>query len=264
MHIDQALLILLNSLSMKDNKITLGWASVNLWHKDVLNLLIANRLISPSYNKAANIQCQSCEKHCCVDVTEHKYPKRTLYYALCEDAYMHEQMGRMTIPPEQVNQWKITIKQVAVVIGEKLKLSKGISYRSDQKTINLGSLKSKAGRKSILLNIEPLALVVNQQELLLTDILYFEDNKLVLDMVKINHALNLKKIPHFKKSVSNTDKKEQRKATTQAKYLSWQDEYERLKRKYPNKTKAFYAQKIAMLPIAQASSVANIIRVLEN
>lgn len=263
MHIDQVLVLLLNSLSLQKNKVMLSWQAVNLWQEDTLNLLLENKLVVPAV-KAINIQCQGCEKHCCVDVTEHKYPHRTLYYALCEDPYMHEDMGRMQILPEQLKQWKISIKQVAVVISEKLKLSKDISYRAEQKTINLGFLKSKLGRKSILLNIETLALVVNQQELLITDILYFEDNKLVLDMVKINHALNLKQVPRNKKTASNTDKKVQRKAATQAKYLSWQDEYERLKRKYPNKTKAFYAQKISMLPIAQGGSEANIIRVLEN
>ncbi|PHR95111.1 MAG: hypothetical protein COA68_17635 [Oceanobacter sp.] len=272
MHVDQVLLLLLNSLSLKSHKLVLSWYSVNLWQEQAFTLMLANKLITP-VSKAKTIQCRYCEKNCTLDVIPHSYPNKTRYYAVCEEPIMHEQVGRMTIPPEQLKQWQITIKQLAVLIAELLGLSSDISYKADQKSISLGALSSKAGRKSVVLNVEPLTLVVNQSILPINELLYFDlnsSNKLMLDKAKIDHAINIKQPPTAKNYSPNIDKKELRKAKTQAMYQSWQEEYEKLKRENPNKpnqpkkTKGWYAYKISKMPIAQGGSAANITRVLKN
>ena len=265
MHIDQVLLLLLNSLTLKSHKLVLSWFSVNLWQEQAFKLMLNNKLIVPT-SRATNFQCQLCTNRCTLDVIPQEYPnKNTRYYAVCEDPVMYEQVGRMTIPPEQLKQWKISIKQVAVLIADLLGLSPDINHRAEQKSIALGALQSKAaGRKSVVLNVEPLSLLVNQSELPINELLYFESDKLTLDRDKINHALNLKTSPTVKTYRANTDKKEQKKANTQAMYQSWQDEYERLKRKTPNKTKGWYAYKISKLAIAQGKSEATIKRMLKS
>lgn len=273
MHVEQVLLLLLNSLTLKSHKLILSWFSVNLWQEQAFTLMLANKLITP-VSDAKSIQCRYCEKNCTLDVIPHSYPNKTRYYAVCEDPIMHEQVGRMTIPPEQLKQWQISIKQLAILIAELLGLSCDISYKSDQKSITLGALKSKAaGRKSVVLNVEPLTLVVNQSVLPINELLYFDinsSNKLMLDKDKIDHALNIKQPPALKNYSPNIDKKELRKAKTQAMYQSWQDEYEKLKRQHPNKpnmpkkTKGWYAYKISNMDIAQGGTAANITRVLKN
>tara|TARA_R110000851_G_C13099744_1_gene568067 strand:- start:884 stop:1705 length:822 start_codon:yes stop_codon:yes gene_type:complete len=273
MHVDQVLLLLLNSLSLKSHKLVLSRFSVNLWQEQAFTLMLDNKLITP-VSKAKNIQCRYCEKNCTLDVIPHSYPNKTRYYAVCEDPIMHEQVGRMTIPPEQLKQWQISIKQLAVLIADLLGLPSGFSYNAEQKSITLGSLKSKAaGRKRLVLNVEPLTVVVNQSVLPINELLYFDlnsSNKLILDKDKINHALNMKQPPAVKNYSPNIDKKELRKAKTQAMYQSWQDEYEKLKRENPNKpnmpkkTKGWYAYQISKMPIAQRGTVATITRNLKN
>jgi len=266
MHVEQVLLLLLNSLSLKRHKLVLSWFSVNLWHEKVFTLMLDNKLITP-VSKEKAIQCRYCEKNCTLDVIPHSYPNKTRYYAVCEDPIMHEQVGRMTISSEQLKQWQISIKQLAVLIAELLGLSSDISYKSDQKSFSLGALKSKAaGRKSVVLNVEPLTLVVNQSVLPINELLYFEDDKLLIDRVKVDHLLNIKQPIASKAYIPNTDKRAQNKANTQAMYQSWQDEYEKLKRKHPNKpnqpkkTKGWYVYKISKMDIAQGATVANITR----
>jgi hypothetical protein len=273
MHVDQVLLLLLNSLTLKRHKLVLSWFSVNLWQKQAFTLMLANKLITP-VSKAKTIQCRYCEKNCTLDVIPHLYPNKTRYYAVCEDTIMHEQVGRITIPPEHLKHWQISIKQIAVLIADLLGLPSGFSYKAEQKSITLGSLKSKAaGRKSVVLNVEPLTLVVNQSVLPINELLYFDinsSNKLMLDKDKIDHALNIKQPPAAKNYCPNIDKKELRKAKTQAMYQSWQEEYENLKHENPNKpnqpkkTKSWYAYKISKMPIAQGGTAANITRVLKN
>jgi hypothetical protein len=179
---------------------------------------------------------------------------------------MNQQMGRMALPKVQIKQWQISIKQVAKVLAKLLGLSADISYKAGQKSIALGALKTKTGRKSILLNIEPLTLMVNQSELPINEVLYFEGDRLLVDKDRVNHVLNLKQQIVNKTYTANTDKRAQSKANTQAMYQSWQDEYEKLKRKHPNKpnqpkkTKGWYVYKISKMDISQGATVANITR----
>ena len=257
MHIDQVLVLLLSSLSLQNNKVMLSWLAVNLWQKDTLNLLLDNKLLVPAL-KANNIQCQGCEKHCCVNVTAHKYPNRTLHYALCEDAYMHEEMGRMHIPPEQLKQWKISIKQVAQVVADLLGFSTDISYQANQQTIKLGYLESKAGRKSVILNVEPLTLIINQSELPINEILFFDGNKLRLDNAKIDNAVKLKQPPHTKIYRPNSDKKAVAQANKEAMYLDWHDQAIKFKKKHPHQSKTWISQQIAKMAIGKGKSAETI------
>ncbi|MFQ3194717.1 MAG: hypothetical protein ACI9N3_001545 [Colwellia sp.] len=257
MHVEQVLLLLLNSLSLKRPKLVLNWEAVHLWQEQAFNLMLDNKLIVPT-SKATNMQCQLCNNRCSLDVIQQEYPnKKIRYYAICEDPIMYEQIGRMKVPAEQLNQWKISIKQVAVLIADLLGLSPNIHHKADQKSIALGSLNSRAGRKSVLLNVEPLLLVVNQSELPINQLLYFDLNssdKLALDLDKIDHALNLKQSPQPKAYKPNVDKKEQRKANTQAMQQDWQEQAMKLKKKNPTKSKTWLSQQIAKMPLAQGKS----------
>lgn len=253
MNAHQVLLLLLNALTLKQHKFSLSWAAVSLWHEGVLNTLVDSKLIS-SKEHATNIQCQGCEKHCIVDVTKRIYPKAIRYYAVCDDPIMHEQMGRMIIPPEQLKQWQLSVKRLACVISGLLGLSSEITYQSAQASINLGSLKSKTGRKSVVLNIEPLMLVVNQVEIPVCDILYFENNKLKLDSERFDVALQSKQGKASKTYTPNVDKNEQRKAKTQAMYQDWQDQASKLKSKHPTKSKTWISQQITKMEISQGKN----------
>ena len=194
MNISQVLSMLLDSLSLKQHKLVLSWSSINLWQEGVLELMLDSGLIIP-YLNATTIQCQGCENNCTVDVIQRQYPKKLMYFAVCEDPHMNQQMGKMVVPKEQIKDWKISIKQVAKVIASLLDLSCDISYKTEQKSIALGAIKAKGGRKSVVLNVEPLSLLVNQIELPINELLYFDlnvSNSLVLDKDKFEHALNLK------------------------------------------------------------------------
>jgi len=261
MRVEQVLLLLLNSLSLKKPKLVLNWVAINLWQKQAFNLMLENKLITPT-SKATNIQCQLCNNRCTLDVISQEYlNKKIRHYAICEDHIMYEQIGRMKVPPEQLNQWIFSFKQLAVLIADLLDLPNSISYKADQKSIALGVLKSKAaGRKSVVLNVEPLTLLVNQSVLPINELLYFEDNDLALDQDKIDHALNLKQSSPVKAYRANTDKRELQKSNTLAIHEDWQEQAIKLKKKHPSKSKRWLSQLIAKMPIAQGRSAETIRR----
>jgi hypothetical protein len=258
---EQVLILLVNSLSLESNKRVFSWVAVNLWEGGTLEIMLDSGLLTPVSN-AETIQCQGCENNCAVDVIPRQYPKKLMYFAVCDDPHMNQQMGRMVVPKVQIKQWQISIKLVAKVIAKLLDLSSDISYKAGQKSIPLGALKSKAtGRKSVVLNVEPsLSLMVNQSQWPINELLYLEDNKLALDKDKINHALNLKKSPAVKTYRANTDKKELRKANTQAMYQDWQEEAVKLKNLNTTMSKKWVSIKIAKMAIAQGKDFETIRR----
>lgn len=250
MAIDQVLLVLLGYLS-KHNKLVLSWASIKLWSPNAFELLIKNHVIKPT-EKSKSIECQGCENHCTVDVTRRDYPnKKIRYYAVCVDDYMHEQMGRMTIPPEQLNQWQCNTKQLTKIIARLLDIESDITFSVTTDHTRLAMLPSNKGRKWVTLIHQPLALEINQVIMPLETLLYFYDDSLALDKDKINHALNLKQPTTVKDYTPNTVKLEKRTANTQAKYQDWRDEAIKLKKKDPTKSKKWISQQIAKMPIAQ-------------
>ena len=85
-----------------------------------------------------------------------------------------------------------------------------------------------------------------------------------MDCGSIDSVLAVKQPIKAKDYQTNTDKLEQRKASTQAKHQSWQDEYEKLKSAEPKKTKGECAYQISKMDIAQGGTVGNITRVLKN
>ena len=260
MHVEQVLILLLNSLSLESNKRVLSWVAVNLWEEGTLELTLDSGLLKPVLN-ATTIQCQGCENNCTVDVIPRQYPKKLRYFAVCEDPYMNQQMGKMVVPKVQIKQWQISIKLVAKVIAKLLGLSADITYKAGQKSIALGALKTRTGRKSIVLNVEPLSLIVNQKELPINELLYFDlnlSNKLALDKDKIDHVLNLKQAPSIKPYITNTDKTVERKAKTQAMYLDWQEQAIKLYKLNPTKSKKWISQQISNMPLAQGKSAETI------
>jgi transcription elongation factor Elf1 len=257
MAIDQVLLLILNHLS-KHKKLVVSWAAIQLWQPKAFELLLKNHVIKPT-DKANNIQCQICEKHCTVDVTRHDYPNNKIrYYAMCLDDYMHEQVGRMTIPPEQLNQWQCSTKQLIKILSRLLSIDKEPTFSINTEQTRLAMLAKKAGRKWVTLIHYPLALEINQMILPLEEILYFDGNSLALDIDRVNYALNLKQPAQEKGYSPNVNKRDKGKFNTQAMHQDWQDEAIRLKKKYPNHNKTWISKQIAKLSIAQERSAETI------
>lgn len=257
MAIDQVLLLLFNHLS-KHKKLVLSWAAIQLWKPNAFKLLLNNHVIKVT-DKANNLQCQTCDKHCTVDVTRHDYPNNKIrYYAVCMDDYMHEQVGRMTIPQEQLQQWQCSTKQLLKIIARLLDIDKEITFSVNTEQTRLGMLAKGAGRKWVTLIHNPLALEINQMILPLEEILYFDGDTLALDIDRVNHALNLKQPAQEKSYSPNVNKRDKGKFNTQTMHQDWQDEAIKLKKKSPQHNKTWISKKIAKLSIAQGRNAETI------
>jgi hypothetical protein len=275
MNLSQVLNALLQNLSQAlkqgNEKVIYRFEDIQQWQGGVLPLLLDYKLIK-AISAAQSMECKGCENNCFMDVISHQVNEQYRNYIVCDDSEKQTQMGRITVKSEQLKQWQVSIKNLAELLAQLLGFE---DVSLDAKTIKkefipLGMLQSSNGRQWASLHKKPLALDLNQVQIPMSELLFIDNGKLIIDRARIDTVITVKQPIKAKDYQSNTDKRAQSKANTQAMYQSWQDEYEKLKRQHPNnsnqpkKTKGWYAYKISKMSIAQGGTAANITRVLKN
>jgi len=281
--LNKALNALLQNLSQAlkqgDDKVIYSFADVQQWQTGVLSVLLDYQLIKP-ISAAQSIECSGCENNCFMDVISYKSSHQlsnqigesSRSYIACDDSEKQAQMGRISVPPEQLKQWQVSVKNLALLLAQLLGFE-DVSFDTKplkKEFIPLGMLASSNGRVWTSLHKQPLVLNLNQVQIPLTELLFVDNNKLAIDHARINTVLAVKQPVKAKDYQSNTNKLDQRKASTQAMYKSWQDAYEQLKienpnnSKQPKKGKDWYAYQISKMAIALNKSEATIKRNLKN
>ncbi|NOT13772.1 MAG: hypothetical protein HOP23_18425 [Methylococcaceae bacterium] len=252
MTFNDVLLALLAHLRSENKSITMSWDTVQQWPEGALNTLLQLGLLIPA-PAAQSIECNGCEKHCFMDVVIHPHddPNLTRAFIVCDDPEMQSQMGRITVPLVRLRQWQGSVKLLAKAIAELLGLTDKVTFSANQAVIKLGMLKAKKGRKWVTLNSTDLSLEINQNTVPVDEVLYFENQQLVIDQNKIDDLLNSESLNKGKKYIPSTTKRETGKLKTLSMYQDWQDEYLRLKEQHPNKADTWYAAKIFKMDIAK-------------
>ena len=256
---------LLDHLRSTDHPIVVGWNAVQQWPDSALDKFLQVGILATAPS-AQSIECHACENHCYMDVFTQTSndTSSTRAFIVCGDAEMQSQIGRVSIPLERLQQWQGSAKQLAQVIAGLLQLEDKITYQHEQSLIRLGMLKSLKGRRWIVLNASDVSLEINQNSIQIDELLYFENEELVLDYARINDLVNSEPLSKGKKYTPSTDKCEARKLETQAMYQDWNDEYLRLKKQSPNRTKTSCAYKISKMGIAKDKSAGTIRKILSD
>lgn len=233
----------------------IGWRNVQTWPDGALDMFTRAGVLSNA-SEAQSLECQGCEHHCFKDVVfqidESKSSKRV--YIVCEEPEMQEQMGRIQIPLEHLKQWKISVNLIARVIAGLLGFDKKIEHKSGKESIQLGMLNSKNGRCRVTLNTDPLELEINGYAMPLEEVLYFENDELLIDRPQIDDYLNRASRKDGKQYSPSTDKQEARKLETDSRHQSWKDEYQKLRKIHPSKSDVWISIKINNMPIAQGAA----------
>lgn len=264
MTFNDVLVDLLGNLRLTDHSILIDWDTTQQWPDSALDTFLRLGILS-SASSAQSLQCHGCEKHCFMDVISltDKNPKLTRAFIVCDDPEMQHQIGRVNIPLERLKQWQCSIQQLAEVIANLLGLEDKITVNSNQHHIKLGMLKAGKGRRWITLNISDLSLAINTYTKPVDELLYFEDEQLLIDLDSINDLLNREPITKDKIYIPSSDNREKKKLETQAMYEDWNDAYFQLQKDYPNQSKSSCATKIAKMSIAQGRDAGTIRRNLK-
>ncbi len=241
---------LLAELEAVGSSVTIQWDKAQEWPVDALNRLLKVKVLTPA-KTAQSIECKACEHRCYKEITWQAYEDRDRAFIICEEPDMQTLMGRMLVPVEQLQQWKISLEQLARVIAGLLGFDSNIKHKAGQENIQLGMLKGSKGRRSVTLNSKMLSLEVNGYEMPLRELLYFENDELLIDRARVDDCLNRSSSKEGKQYSPSTDKREARMLKTQAMYQDWRDEYQKQMKKHPTKGDVWISNQIAKMSIAQ-------------
>ncbi len=229
----------------------MGFDEVQQWGQGVASQLVDNGLLKP-HGSAHSLVCHGCEERCFSDVVvQSSGSGKSRAFIICEVPHKQEQMGRVPVETERLQQWQCTSSLLAVFLAEKLSLDSSPEVTGDSQIIRLGMIKGLHGRRHVSLQQEPLCLEVNQQTVPLAELLFVDAGVVALDMPRIQSMLDTDTPPAGKAYTPNTDRRETRRLETQAMYQDWQDAYEALLAERPNMGKRWYSQRIARMEIAQ-------------
>ena len=95
-----------------------------------------------------------------------------------------------------------------------------------------------------------LFLQAGSNKLPLTELINYQDGAYSLDKTMVRQMIDTSTTADKRYTPSNA-KREARKSDTQAMYKSWQKEYRKLKKKFPNKPDVWYSVQIAKLEMAK-------------
>lgn len=252
MTFNDVLLELLAHLRAENKPIIISWNTVQKWPDVALELLLKAGLLMRT-SAAQSIECHACENRCFMDVITlaHDDPAFTRAFIVCDDVEMQSQMGRVKIPLMRLQQWQGSITQLSKVIADLLGLKDKLTFVGDQSVIKLGMLNTCKGRRWITLNCLDLSLEANKYTIPVEEVLYFEDEQLLIDHNLINDLLNREPLTQGKAYTPSTNKREARKLETQAMYQDWNDESLRLKKLHPRKSKTWRSLQISNMEIAK-------------
>jgi hypothetical protein len=255
---NDVLFSLIVQLRAENKTCLISWEDVQHWPCDALDRFIQLELVS-SASIAQSVECDACDKHCFMDVVSLANNDLSLCRAfiVCDDADMQSQMGRVSIPLEKLQQWQCSVKQLAKIVGGLLGFKDKITVVNDS-LIKLGMLKSSKGRRWVCLNTVDLSIEINQHAVFIEEILFFEDNQLLIDHDCICDLLNREPLTHGKPYRPSIDRREARKCETQAMYQDWKDEYLRLSKQHPTKSKKWCSLQIAKMDIAKGKDAETI------
>ena len=248
---NQLLSDVLTRLSAFGDSLSLGFDEVEQWPSGLLNTLEQARLLVKDV-QAQSLQCTGCEHGCFMPVVFTEDALRA--FIVCDHPEQQDHMGRIAIGLPRLHQWQVNTKQVADVIAMLLGVDSKPLYHPEKGSYTLGMLNSKKGRRAAVLALNPLAVVINQRSTPVSELLYIDENHLVIDPLRIDDVLNTNPLSKGKAYTPNIDKQQARKLVTQAMYGNWQDQYEKLKRANPKKSDSWISCQISKNVIGKGRS----------
>ena len=241
---------LLNRLGHGRQGDTLSQEEIQHWPAPALILLLEEKLITPTALAQA-ITCPGCPENCFKPVKSFtvKLGDPPHYFIACDET---DYMGKIAIRTEQLQQWQINDKLLATWLLNKLQLRTIANPPKSIGELVIGSILNDHFHCHIgLSTVEALSLKVNQLKIPLIDVLFVEDNQLIIDTAAIKSLAKQSLSVTPKEYKHSVVKRETRKLETEAMYANWQKAYRELKRKHPKMNDTWMSKQIAKIDIAQ-------------
>lgn len=203
---------------------------------------------------ASSIECQGCEERCFMPVETLSVPgKPDRSFVICDHPQHAETMGRINVPAKSIRQWRLTTGMLAKLLQFHLGLSDSDAIDSGDAK-RLGMLKSSTGRRWAVLNVSRMQLEIGTEAVPVAELLFADNGQVAFDQKRVATMLGSAEKRSAKRYEANTDKRDARKANTLARNQSWRDEAEVQRKRHPDKSESWIANKIAAMPLGRGKS----------
>ena len=262
MSLQGALNHLLVCLEQAEGNVVLGMDVVEVWDAADIECLVQAGLLKNA-GRAQSVVCPGCEHRCLSDVQASASNSGSLRaFVICEMPDMQAEMGRVAINPDRLRQWRATPQMLANFLSRKLRLDGEGPWPEQPKSIPIGMLAGPKGRRWVTLHLSPLSLEINGHRVPLNELLFEYEDQIELDSARVPEMLAREASAKDKAYSTNTDAREARKRETEAMRQDWRDEHRNLVEKRPGKSKRWYSNQIARMPIARGRDAETIRRQL--
>lgn len=247
MTLNDVLQDLIQHLETKGNN-TIVWEQVRQWPEGAVEIFQNAEWIKPAA-PAKSVVCPGCEENCFMPV--HVSPAMQ---GLAVNAYVacdrRDDMGRIPIPPEMLQQWQITESQVAQWVARELGLRGKPKKDKTTQIIQVGDVqgKKKFGKLEMV-SMEPVSLRASGHLLSFKEVVFLDGNQLGIDNQAIMNVVD--RPPPSDRYKPSITRREARKLDTLARHKGWQKAYRDLKRNKQGKSDNWCAQQIARMPIGK-------------
>jgi len=257
--LNQILLSLIQAMNAKNQPAVVGWDEVVPWSEGILEQLVKVGILA-STTQAKSLECKGCEHSCFVDVImqTNKIVPLNRAFIICDTPEMQNQMGRIEVPLQCLQQWQCSVSQLVKIIAKLLGIKDKIENQFGKNNIRIRMLKGSQGRRWVSLNTDPLSVEINNQTAPLEEILFFENNQLAIDQFWINEKLNGVSQNKGKVYIPSTSKREESKRKILARNQDWKDEYLWLKNNNPDKSDVWCSLMIAKMDTGQGKEAETI------
>jgi hypothetical protein len=250
MTLNDVLQDIIQHLDTNDNS-TLAWEQVREWPDGAIDIFMNAGWIKPII-PAKTAVCPGCEENCFMPVhvsqTMQKQPTKT--YVACD---RRDDMGRISISSEMLQQWQITENQVSQWLTRELGLRGKPKRNRESGSLEIGHVQGKKNTGLLeWIKGSPLVLQVFSRTLPLVDTVYFEGNQLQIDNKAIMKMVD--RPPPTDRYQPSNARREANKLNTLDRYKNWGKVYRKLKRENPEKSDSWCAHQISRTAIGKKFS----------
>ena len=244
MNENEFLTVILNKVAMESSGIaTISTFDLEEFKIDDVTLFEKLNLITKS-NPATHLVCYECDDNCFAPVSiypENQFSPETIFMT-CQNG-----MGRIPVNAHDLNQWQVSTRQIAQTVATLCGYSKAPTQKNGLWQIGLIEGKH-AGMLCLDFYAEDgVQCVINEQRVPLVEVMIFNGTQYRLDIERLKKMATVGVQAQGKFSLQ----REIGKSKTQLQYTAWQEEYEEIKARHPEKTDTWIAKQI------QKSDVAN-------
>ncbi len=236
MTLEDVLEDLINRLEPSGDK-TISWDQVQRWPEGALEMFQNEGWIKPALF-AKSVVCPGCEENCYMPVqAQTKNGQPTRIYVACD---YRDDMGRIPIPQEMLQQWQITEDQVARWITRSLGIKGKPKKDKKSGTTHIGNFQGK--KKSGLLQLDcqaPVSLKTSNHSQPLIEVFDIKENQLLINFESVTKMMD--RTPPKKSYTPQVHRREARKLETKQKHQRVKKTYLQLKREKPGRSDSWYA-----------------------